>query len=210
MSLANHVPVYHGLNRSFSIKAMILYLPRTTPPAPPIPRNPSPPSSPIDEEDRIKWKTIEMSPSTDKEDGSISSLSEIVDPKYIIKFTLPEPLVYASASTIPFTLTLRADSPVVPRLFNDLEVYIIKQTVVFSGAYYGVRDGVVGTAELHQVDDEPPESTAEKEGAVGRKVFRGSVTSVREGGETSWEVPGLINMKVRYLAPLYHPPSKPF
>jgi len=43
---------------------------------------------------------------------------------------------------------------------------------------------------------------------VGWKVFRGSVTSVREGGETSWEVPGVINMKVRRYAPLYHPSSK--
>ena len=151
-----------------------------------------------------------MSPSTDKKDGSISSLSEIDDPRNIIKFTLPEPLVYASASTIPFTLTLRADSPVVPRIFNDLDVHIIKETVVFSGVYYGVRDGVIGTAELHQVDDEPPESTAEGDGAVGWKVFRGSVASVREGAETSWEVPELINIKVRYLIPLYHPPSKLF
>ena len=195
------------LIRSFSVKAMVLYLPRTMPPAPPIPRNPSPPSTPIDEADIIKWKTIEIPPtvdaspsppSTNKEYDSISSLSETVDPKYIIKFTLPEPLVYASASTIPFTLKLRGDSPVVPRLFNDLDVFIIKKTVVFSGAYFGVRDGVIGTAELHQVDDEPPESTAKGEEAVGWKVFRGSVTSVREGGETSWEVPGLINMKVRY------------
>ena len=179
---------------SFSIKAAILYLPRSTP-ASLIPRNPSPVSSPGGEADetKIKWKMIELSPKsplTGKGDGPI-------DPKYIIKFTLPEPLVYASASTIPFALKLRADSPVVPRLFTDLNVYLIKQTVVFSGAYYGVRDGIIGTAELHQVDHEPPECTEEGEGAVGWKVFRGSVTSKREGGETSWEVPGLINMKVR-------------
>jgi hypothetical protein len=149
-----------------------------------------------------------MSPSTDKEGEPTLSPIETVDPKYIIKFTLPEPLVYASASTIPFTLTLRADSPVIPHLFTDLDVYIVKQTVVFSGAYYGRKDGIIGAAELHQVDDEPPESTEEGEGAVGRKVFRGSVTSTREGGETSWEVPGLINMKVRYYTPLYYPSSK--
>jgi len=199
------------LIRSFSIKAVILYLPRTTPPAPSILRNPSPPNSPIDEADKIKWKTMEMSPvssSANKGDVPISSPSETVDPKYIIKFTLPEPLVYASASTIPFTLTLRADSPVVPRLFTALDVYIIKQTVLFSGMYYGVRDGIIGTAELHQVNDEPPEITAEGEGSVGRKVFRGSVTSVREGGETSWEVPGVIKMKVCCYIPLYHPSSK--
>ena len=204
MSLANHAPIYHVLIRSFSIKAMILYLPRTTPPAPPIPRSPSPPSSPIDEDDRIKWKTVEMSPvppSTDKEDGSVSSLSGTVDPKYIIKFTLPEPLVYASTSTIPFTIRLRADSPVVPCLFSNLDVYILKQTSVFSGPYYGVRDGIIGKAELHKVDDEPPECSAEGEGAVGWKVFQGSVTSVREGGETSWEVPGVMNMKVRCHTP---------
>jgi hypothetical protein len=192
---------------------MILYLPRTTPPAPSIPRNLSPPSSPVDEADgtKVKWKTIKMSPvsSTDKEDKPISPPPETIDPKYIIKFTLPEPLVYASASTIPFTLTVRADSPLVPRLFTDLDVYIIKQTVVFSGAYYGMRDGTIGTAELLQVDEEPPESTEEGERAVGRKVFRGSVTSKREGGETSWEVPGVINMKVRYYTPLYYPSSKP-
>ena len=212
MSRVNHVLsiIYLRLTFSFRIKALILYLPRATPPAPSIPRNPSPPSSPVDEADRtkIKWKTIELSPvspSTDKEDESIS---QIVDPKYIIKFTLPEPLVYASASTIPFTLTLRADSPVVPRLSTDLVVYIIKQTIVFSGAYYGVRDGIIGTAELHEVDDEPPECTEEMEEAVGRKVFRGSVTSIREGGETSWEVPGVISMKVRCYTPLYHPFSK--
>jgi len=188
---------------SFSIKAMILYLPRTTPPAPSIPRHLSLPSSPVDET-KIKWKTIVMSPvspSTNKGGKPISPSSGTVDPKYIIKFTLPEPLVYASASTIPFTLTLRADSPVVPRIFTDLDVHIIKQTVVFSGAYYGVRDGIIGTAQLHQEDDEPPESTDEVEGAVARKVFRGSVASIREGGETSWEVPGVINMKVRCYTP---------
>jgi hypothetical protein len=188
------------LTHRFSVKAVVLYLPRTTPPALSIPSNPSPPSSPIDETDRVKWKTIEMSPvssSADKENESKSSPPETVDPKHIIKFTLPEPLVYASASTIPFTLTLRADSPVVSRLFNDLDMYIIKRTVVFSGVYYGVRDGIIGTAELHQVDEEPPESTEEVEGAVGRTVFRGSITTAREGGESSWEVPGLINMKVR-------------
>ena len=198
---------------SISLKAVILYLPRSTPPAPSILRNPSPPSSPVDEADRtkIKWKTIEMSPlspSTDKEGEHKSLPSETVDPKYIIKFTLPEPLVYASASTIPFTLTLRADSPVIPRLFTDLDVYIIKQTVVFSEVYYGARDGIIGTAELHQEDDEPPESTEEGEGAVGWKVFRGGVTSKREGGETSWEVPGIINMKVRCCTLLHHPSSK--
>ena len=195
---------------SFSIKAAILYLPRSTPPAPSIPRNPSPHSSPVDGT-KIKWKMIEVSPespSTGKAGGRILLPSGTVDPKYIIKFTLPEPLVYASASTIPFTLTLRADSPVVPRIFTDLDVYLIKQTVVFSGAYYGVRDGIIGTAELHEVDDEPPECTEEGEEAVGWKVFRGSVTSKREGGETSWEVPGVINMKVRCCTLLYHSCSK--
>ena len=205
--------VHWILISSFSLKAVILYLPRSTPPAPSIPRNPSPHISPTNEADgtKIKWKTIKMSPespSTDKEDKLISLPSGTVDPKYIIKFTLPEPLVYASASTIPFTLTLRADSPVIPRLLTDLDVYIVKQTVVFSGVYYGTRDGIIGTAELHQVDDEPPECTEEGEGAVGWKVFRGSVASIREGGETSWEVPGVITMKVRCCTLLHHPSSK--
>ena len=150
----------------------------------------------------------EGSSATDKEDESLSPSSETVDPMYIIKLTLPEPLVYASTSTIPFTLKIRADSPVIPRLFNHLDMYIIKKTVIFSGAYFGVREGVIGTAELHQVDDEPPESTAKEEGAVGWKVFRGSITSVREGGETSWAVPGLLNMKVRYSTPLHTPSLK--
>ena len=30
---------------------------------------------------------------------------------------------------------------------------------MFSGAYYGARDGIIGTAQLHQEDDELPEST---------------------------------------------------
>jgi hypothetical protein len=66
-----------------------------------------------------------------------------------------------------------------------------------------VRDGIIGVGEIWQVDDgsypTPPPSPSLDDAppSLPRKVYHGVLKSVREGGETSWNIPDLLEIRVR-------------
>jgi hypothetical protein len=196
---------------------MILYLPRSTPPEASFQRQ----DFSGEHQDIVEWENIPIYPrytlpptkangaetrivETPSEAINVSMLSSHVNySSYAIQLMLPLPKVYASAAHIPFHLAFPADSPFLEHIFTKLSVHLIKYTVIRSGGFVSVKDGIIGVGEIWQVDDgtypTPPPSPSLEDvpSSLPRKVYHGMLKSVREGGETSWNMPDMVEIRVR-------------
>jgi hypothetical protein len=138
-----------------------------------------------------------------KPSTSVYLSSLITYSSYAMQLMLPLPKVYASAAPIPFHLAFPADSPFLPHIFTKLSVHLIKYTIIRSGGFVSVKDGIIGVGEIWQVDDgsypTPPPSPSLEDAppSLPRKVYHGILKSIREGGETSWNVPDVLEIRVR-------------
>lgn len=125
-----------------------------------------------------------------------------------------------STASIPFSLSFRADSDLIDHISTCLGVEIIKQTLFYAGGSFSIQEGIVASGEILQLDDEPPDflevelppspspsctspmsltSSTSPVSLVHRKVMKGTIATTREGGETSWKVPGIAEQKVSSL-----------
>ncbi|KAG8758111.1 hypothetical protein FRC14_000735 [Serendipita sp. 396] len=185
-----------GLRRHERIKTMILYLPRSTPPEAPL----RPVSSYTAPPDSIEWETTQVPPRIIPVSGKEKRTSQqsVQPPAELVNLVLPLPKVYASAAPIPFHLTFAPDSSLLPHIFTNLSVHLIKTTIIRAGGFISIREGIIGTGELWRVEDEvtPPSSPTESEPSPCRKIYRGVLKSAREGGESSWNIPDY--MEIRY------------
>lgn len=64
-----------------------------------------------------------------------------------------------------------------------------------------MKDGIIGVGEIWRVDDEsyptpPPSPSSEiRSTTTSRKIYRGTLQSFREGGETSWNIPEFLEIR---------------
>jgi hypothetical protein len=191
---------------------MILYLPRSTPP------------EPVESiSDIPQWETIPIYPKywlPTTKGNRISQEVERKDPAEAIsvsnlpirklyfdsrQLVIPLPTAYASAAPIPFHLSFPSDSPLLDNLSNTLSINLIKYTIIRAGGFLSVKDGIIGVGEIWRVENEsyptpPPSPSSEVPSTTtSRKIYRGTLQSFREGGETSWNIPEYLEIRVSPL-----------
>jgi hypothetical protein len=188
---------------------MILYLPRSTPPEPAESISNIP-----------QWDTIPIYPKYWLATTKASRISQEVkrkDPAEAInvsklplwklyfdsiQLVIPLPTAYASAAPIPFHLSFPSGSPLLDNLSNTLSVNLIKYTIIRAGGFLSVKDGIIGVGEIWRVEEEsyptpPPSPSSEfPSTTTSRKIYRGTLQSFREGGETSWNIPEFLEIRV--------------
>ncbi|KAG8824345.1 hypothetical protein FRC17_009127 [Serendipita sp. 399] len=185
-----------GLRRHERIKTMILYLPRSTPPEAPL----RPHSSYTEPPDSVEWETTPIPPKYSMahiKDKRSSANSELVPPE-LVNLVLPLPKVYASAAPIPFQLSFASDSRLLSQIASNLTVHLVKATIIRAGGFISIREGIIGVGELWRVEDEvssPPHSPIDSSSISSRKIYRGTIKSTREGGESSWNIPEFLEIK---------------
>lgn len=190
-----------GLRRHERLRTMILYLPRSTPPE-------TTPSS----LDVPQWESIPITPKYSLRRSRASEDTGSTSSGEAINLVIPFPTAYASAAPIPFHISFPSDSPLLTNLSNNLSVQLIKHSIIRAGGFISLKDGIIGVGEIWRVEDEsyptpPPSPTSECPSSVlnSRKIYRGTLQSFREGGETSWNLPEFLEIKytlrVRIRAP---------
>ncbi|KIM30486.1 hypothetical protein M408DRAFT_328068 [Serendipita vermifera MAFF 305830] len=169
------------------ISAEIEYYPRTAPPLPE-PTHPDRPKKP-------KYRALEM-----EQNLRPTGRSAVVNPMKPTTFTariiLALPLIYASGSTIPYTVTLSSpDGTAVPASL-DVEASLVKiSKVAVKGKPYEKKDivsrGINNDRQYEVVTQRG--GTGTREGSV--VTIKGACGAGNRGQEMSWKVDGMASIK---------------
>jgi len=103
------------------------------------------------------------------------------------QLSLPLPLSYPAKHPVPFHVNVLTALPLNKELLlSNLSILLLKVTIITCNGHRFRHDRIIGVGEVQQVSFKEDESIWS---------IQGSIAGGREGGETSWSLEHVVEVK---------------